>query len=221
MVIKTAEKRDPVVPTVTSETVSQPKPKRGHIRERIVRILLNNPHGNLTKYRMAKLARGSYPWVHDFLGQLEDMGLVEKTRVLDYGRIVSLWRKFMAAPDRRDYTLKDPLGFLRLTSLPYALSTYAAENLVQKHLFPSRIDFYIDPADRDAWHGMLSREGLVGGGNTRMLIGDAHVLYNTAEREGYRIVSVPQLIVDLLMEGARAQNLQRCCWKGRGIALHK
>jgi len=174
--------------------------KRGFVRERITRILLNNPGGDLTKYRIAKLAKAAYSWTHDFLRELENDGLVEKTMVTDYGGLVSLWRGFRMVPDRREYMVQSPLEILRSAGLRYALTTYAAENLVQGHLFPSRIDFYIDPEDKARWHALLSREGLVGKGNTRVLIGDAHVFYNLSEREGLRTVSVPQLVVDLLGE---------------------
>lgn len=175
--------------------------KRGLVRERIIRILLNNPGGDLTKYRIAKLAKAAYSWTHDFLRDLESSGLVEKTRVTDYRELASLWRWFRTVPDRKEYMVQSPLDLLRSAGLRYALTTYAAENLVQRHLFPSRVDFYIDPEDKARWHAVLSREGLVGKGNTRVLIGDAHVFYNMSEREGLGTVSVPQLVVDLLGEG--------------------
>lgn len=175
--------------------------RRGFVRERIVRILLNNPSGNLTKYRVAKLAEAAYSWVHDFLKALENNGLIKKTRVVNYQEIISLWRDFQITPDKKEYMVQNPLEILKSAKLKYALTTYAAENLVQKYLFPSRIDFYIDPKDKAKWHGILSQQGLVGKGNTRVLIGDTHVFYNLSEKEGLKTVSIPQLIVDLLGEG--------------------
>ncbi len=175
--------------------------KRGIIRERIVRILLNNPNGDLTKYRVAKLADGTYSWAHDFLKELEDKGLIKKTKVVNYRKLVFLWKEFQVVPDKKDYMIKKPLEILKSAKLKYALTTYSAENLIQKYLFPSRVDFYIDSKDKIKWHRILSEEGLVGKGNTRMLIGDTHVFYNLAEKEGLKTVSVPQLIVDLLLEG--------------------
>ncbi len=174
--------------------------KRGLVRERIIRVLLNTPGGNLTKYRVAKLAKAAYSWVHDFLKDLENKGLIKNTRV-NYRELVSLWRAFRIVPNKKEYMVKNPLEILKSTKLKYALTTYAAENLVQKYLFPSRIDFYIDPKDKVKWHNILSQEGLVGKGNTRMLIGDTHVFYNLSEKEGLKTVSIPQLILDLLLEG--------------------
>ncbi len=175
--------------------------RRGLIRERVLRILLNNPSGSLTKYRIAKLSEGAYPWVHELLKQLEKEGAIKGTRVKDFKRLVTLWQKWQVKPSRKEYMLRKPLDVLKSTKLQYALTTYQAENMVQNYLFPTRIDFYIDPKDRERWHRMLSKEGLVGKGNTRILIGDKHVFYNSFEKDGLKVVSVPQLIVDLLNEG--------------------
>ena len=46
---------------------------------RIVRVLLSNPKDNLTKYKVAKLADCSIPWVIEFLRKLEQKKLVKKT----------------------------------------------------------------------------------------------------------------------------------------------
>lgn len=175
--------------------------KRGTIRERVLRILLNNPSGNLTKYRMAKEAGGTYPWVHDFLKELEQDRLVEGTAVRDYKELISRWQRWRLEPETREYMLRKPLAVFGKVDLPYALTTYQAENLVQNYLFPSRIDFYIKRPDLGRWHGALKAEGLVGKGNARVLITDEQVFYNASERGGFRVVSIPQLIVDLLAEG--------------------
>ncbi len=175
--------------------------KRGLIRERIIRILLNNPSGDLTKYRVAKLADAAYSWVHDFLKNLESNSLIKKTSVANHQGLFSLWREFQIIPEKREYMIQDPFKILKSNALKYALTTYVGENLMQKYLIPSRVDFYIDPKDKAKWHDILSNSGLVGKGNVRVLIGDTHVFYNMFEREGLNTVSIPQLIVDLLREG--------------------
>ncbi|MHB8603464.1 MAG: hypothetical protein ACYC9R_12595 [Nitrosotalea sp.] len=105
---------------------------------------------------------------------------------------------------QREYMVREPLGILSTTDMKYALTTYSAENLVQGYLFPSRVDFYIDPADLKKWHLLLSEKGLVGKGNVRILMTDNHVFYNSFVKNGLMIVSMPQLIVDLLVEGVVA-----------------
>lgn len=176
--------------------------RRGEIREKVLRILLNNPGGNLTKYRVAKLSGGVYPWVHELLQRLENEGAIKGTEVKDFKKLVMLLKDWRVKPAKREYMLSKPLEVLRNAKMEYALTTYQAENLVQNYLFPSRVDFYIKPKDRDKWHRLIvASGGLVGKGNTRILIGDEHVFYNASEKSGLKIVSVPQLVADLLEEG--------------------
>lgn len=174
---------------------------RGIVRERIIRILLNEPSGTLTKYRVAKEAECSYSWVHEFLGKLEAMRLVDGTRIRDYEGLLRYWLKVKIKPDKKEYMHRDPLNILKGTRLQYALTTYQAENLVQHYLFPSRTDLYIMEKDAEQWHELVARDGLVGKGNVRLLLADCHVFYGSFEQHGLKIVSLPQLIVDLLDEG--------------------
>lgn len=142
---------------------------------------------------------------------MEKEGLVKGTQVKDFNGLIMLWRKWYVRPGKREYMLRNPLNLLRSTKLQYALTTYQAENIVQNYLFPSRVDFYILPGQLAEWHRMLLTEGLVGRGNTRVLLGDELVFYRSFEKNGLEVVSLPQLIVDLLVEGGvcveAAENL--------------
>jgi len=164
-------------------------------------MLLNVPDGTLTMYKVAKEAGCSFSWVHEFLGKLEAMELVKGTKVRDYEGFVEYWLKVKTKPSRREYMHRDPLSLLRRTRLQYALTTYQGENLVQRYLFPSRIDFYIREKDAEQWREFIVEDGLVGKGNVRLLLADCHVFYGSFERQGLKVVSLPQLIVDLLDEG--------------------
>lgn len=175
--------------------------QRGRIRERVIRILLNESKGALTMYAISKKAKCSFSWVHEFLGKLEAMRLVNKTKVTDYSGLVNYWREVKTKADKKEYMHRDPLTLLKKTRLQYALTTYQAENLVQHYLFPSRIDLYIMEKDAEQWHELVTAEGLVGKGNVRLLIADDHVFYGSFEQSGLKIVSLPQLIVDLFDEG--------------------
>jgi len=174
---------------------------RGRVRERVIRILLNEPTGTLTMYRISKEAKCSFPWVHEFLRKLEAKGLVNKTKVKDYADLIKYWLEVKTKADRKDYMHRDPLSLLKQTSVQYALTTYQAENIVQNYLFPSRIDLYISAEDAEQWHELITKEGLVGKGNLRLLITDDHVFYRSFKQRGLNIVSLPQLIVDLFEEG--------------------
>jgi hypothetical protein len=176
--------------------------KRGSVRERILRVLLNHHRERLTKYRITKLAKANISWVIEFLRSLEKHGLVEGTSVKDYHGLIKMWNGIRVEPEVREYMVRDILDLLKKTDMKYALTTYAAENLVQKYLFPSRTDFYIKSEDLKRWHGLLAANGLVGKGNVKVLITDEHVFYNSSVRDGMNVVSIPQLIVDLMVEGA-------------------
>jgi len=177
------------------------KERKSIIKSRLARALLNHPEGHLTKYRIAKLAECKYPWAHAVFEKLEEEGIVEETKVKDFKRLFSLWQKWDPEPESREYMVKNPLEILKNTKLEYALTTYQAENIVQDYLFPTRTDFYIKVIDKIKWHELLIEEGLVGKGNTRILITDEHAFYNSFTRNGLTIVSIPQLVHDLLNEG--------------------
>ena len=111
------------------------------------------------------------------------------------------WLQIKTKPEKKDYMHKNPIDLIQTSKLPYALTTYQAETLVQHYLFPSRIDLYIKRKDWDKWHEALTVEGLVGKGNLRLLMADEHVFYGAFKRQNLTVVSIPQLIVDLLQEG--------------------
>jgi hypothetical protein len=175
--------------------------QRGEKRERVIRVLLNEPSGKLSKYRVSKLAQCSFSWVHEFSKELEQKGFIEKTTVRDYSGLVKFWLKIKTRPRAFGFMHRDPNALIKNTLLPYALTTYSAENLVQHFLFPSRVDLYIKKDDMQRWQKMIMTDGLMGQGNLRLIVADEHVFYKYNEIQGFNVVSIPQLIVDLLFEG--------------------
>ncbi|PWB49310.1 MAG: hypothetical protein C3F06_14255 [Candidatus Methanoperedenaceae archaeon] len=167
----------------------------------MLRVLANNPLGDMSKYEIARQAVATYPWVREFFLKLENMGLVKDTKVLDYPALLSYWQSVHIKYKYREYMVKEPLKLLKNNNLPYALTTYQAENLIQNYLFPSRIDVYIIEEDWKQWHDMISKKGLVGKGNLRLLLAEKHIFYKYFEKDNFAIVSTPQLIVDLMIEG--------------------
>jgi hypothetical protein len=85
--------------------------------------------------------------------------------------------------------------------MEYALTTYFADTFTNSILFPSRADVYIRKDDFEKWKDLLLRDGLIGKGNFRLLLGDEHVFYNKYKARGFWIVSGPQLMLDLKREG--------------------
>ena len=173
---------------------------RGAKKERILRVLLKKPDGSLSMYRIAKEANCTHVWVLNFLKTLEQKNLVEKTKVKDIPGLFYYWKEINTYPLYREYNIQNPIDVLKKTKLKYALTTYYAENYTQKYLFPSRVDIYIKQQDFNEWHALLAKKGLVGKGNMRVLVEDEHIFYSNIEKKGIRIVSIPQLILDLLRE---------------------
>ncbi len=97
--------------------------------------------------------------------------------------------------------VKEPLNLLKKMKLDYALTTYQAENLIQRHLFPSRTDIYVKELDIATWHEKMLQNGLYGSGNVRVIVADEHIMYGKQKIRGLFVVSKAQLIIDLLSEG--------------------
>lgn len=182
--------------------------RRGIKTDRLFRILLNNPQGNLTKYRMSVLAGTEQIQVSLFIRQLEAKRLVKDTQVRDYKGLIMEWAKREVKFPRQRYMLKSIMDVVRNIKMKYALTTYQAETLVNGYLFPTKTDLYIPQFDFDQWHNALVRSGaMVGGGNVTLRPYDDGVFYNSFNtREGYSMVSIPQLIVDLVREGGVAME---------------
>jgi hypothetical protein len=180
-------------------------PHRSPKEDRILRIVLNDPGGNLSKSQIAKLADCSRIWVIKFLRKLQHMGLVKDRTVTNYRGLLDYWQGIRPTFDFRDYLVHDETEVVRGSSLLYAFTTYRAEILVQRYLFPSRTDAYILSEDRGKWHkAILDADGLVGKGNLRLIFANQYVFYGAESIQGFRVVSRPQLILDLRAEGGPA-----------------
>lgn len=184
----------------------KPKETRGVKKERILRVLLNHPDDEPTKYRIAKEVDASEAWVLNYTKTLEQKGFIENTTVLDPRALYEEWQNIRVPQNQVSISLQQPMDILRETDRDYALTTYEAENLVQGFLFPSTTDFYIRPEDGTDWTQIIENNGLLGGGNTRIRVTDDHVFYKTTKRGNHRLVSTPQLIVDLLEEGGPCEE---------------
>lgn len=179
---------------------------RGVKRERILRVLLNEPSGKLTKYRVAKESEASIGWTMEYLKNLEGMDLIEKTRVLDIRSLLDYWLDITKTPKKYDLFHPDIDIMLQEANLEYATTTYRGENLVNHYLFPSRVDIYIRKEELELWKKKLSKKGLIGKGNVRLLLGDEHVFYQKKRIDKMWVVSLPQLLLDLQREGGVCQE---------------
>ncbi|MBA3046334.1 MAG: hypothetical protein KKH41_08900 [Candidatus Thermoplasmatota archaeon] len=174
----------------------------GMKRERILRVLLNDSDGSLTKYKLAKFSATSKSWIIDYLRTLENGKLVKGTKVLNKEKLLDYWFSITQTPKHYDFFVQSPKEFLQNIGMDYALTTYAAENLLNHYLFPSRTDLYIKEGDLALWKEKISGSGgLVGKGNLRLLVYDDHTLYEKKKIKGMWVASVSQVLIDLKREG--------------------
>lgn len=186
--------------------LEKPERTRGYKKERILRVLLTHIELDISKYRIAKEANVSEPWVREYTTRLEQQGLIDDTTVRKPRALYEEWLETRVKPNQVAVSLQRPMDLLIDTELDYALTTYQAENLVQGFLFPSTTDFYVQPEDTEDWTNIIEEKGLLGGGNTRVRVTDDHVFYHTETRDDHTVVSTPQLIVDLLDEGGPCEE---------------
>lgn len=186
--------------------LGRPDRERGFNKERIIRVLLNHPGEDLTKYRVAQLSGASEPWTRQYTQKLEERGLIQGTEVVAVEELYREWSELRIEPNQLEVSLQQPMQLLEGTDRKYALTTYRGENLHQGLLFASTTDFYISPEQIEDWLGIVEETGLLGGGNTRLRVLDEHVFYNRQEVDGFTTVSIPQLILDLLEAGGPCEQ---------------
>jgi hypothetical protein len=170
---------------------------------RIIKRLLESPDGEWTKYGLAKASGCSRPWVIEFLGTLERASLVSGTKVTDIMGLVKYGARIIPPPLRSVACHhQQPLKLLRTAGTEYAITTTYAENEVTHHLFKTRCDAYVtEGAMKRLWKRVV-RDGLLGRGNLRLIIPvDGDIIKEARTIRGIRVVSMGQLMMDLMKEG--------------------
>lgn len=181
--------------------LAPPEKQRGLKRERLLRALLSQPGGSLSKRELARRAGTTPEWAVNVTNQLEDKGYVNGTAVTDHEQLFEYWLTNRVDPNRVTVSLQEPVHTIQATNFTHAFTTYHAENAKQGYLFPASAAVYIHPEDTDDWTNWIESNALIGGGNTEFRILDEHVFYDAAPVNDLHIVSTPQLILDLLDEG--------------------
>lgn len=181
--------------------LDRPDRTRGFKRERLLRVLLNHPHGDLSKRALSREADTTDAWAVKLTNQLEEDGFVDGTVVQDPRGLYDYWRETRIPPSQLTVSLQSPIDVIQDAGLTHAFTTYQAENAHQGFLFTSNTAVYVHPDDTDVWQSIIEVQGLIGGGNTEFRVTDSHVFYNSETVNDIRTVSIPQLIVDLLDEG--------------------
>jgi hypothetical protein len=170
---------------------------------RIIKRLLERPDGSWTKYALAKQGGASQPFGVKVIRQLEEKGLVEGTRVIDMEGLARYGSGIAPGPITVvEFYIPEPVEFIRKNDGEYAITTYFAENMVTHHLFPSRCDVYVTRKTFADMGAKVLNEALIGGGNTRLIVPvDEGIVDEAQVIRGVRVVSLGQLMLDLVREG--------------------
>ena len=174
--------------------------------DRIYRILLSLSRKDVSWYRIAREANVAYGWAHSILSDLRDDNIISGSIVRNPHQLFEKWAGRTTRILFREYHVQQPEKLIKDANLGFALTSYYAEHLVGKYLFPRKFDIYIHQKDAPAWHTLLTNQGYVGKGNLRILLTDEHVFHDGMKVEGLSIVSIQQLIVDLMREGAECSE---------------
>lgn len=184
--------------------IEKPARERGFKKERLHRVLLNHPDGELSRYEITQRADVSKGWAYEYIKQLGSKGFVHKATVQDPEELYYHWLDTRIEPNTVRVSFQQPLTQVREADLDYALTTDEAEQVHQGFLFSTSTDLYIKGDDIPTWLDIIEEIGLVGGGNTEFRATDEHVFYNAQTIDDVTTVSIPQLIVDLLDEDGPA-----------------
>ena len=178
------------------------QPSYGDMVDRIFRVLLSRKLKKLTWYRVAREAGTAYGWTHHVLSGLERDGLIKGTTIKSAKGVFVKWAARRDRRVYREYHLQDPAKVLKGARMEHAFTGYFAENLVGHYLFPRYYELYIRTKDAARWNALLSKNGYVGKGNVQLILSDEHVFFEESVVDGWPVVSIQQLIVDLYRAGA-------------------
>jgi hypothetical protein len=199
--------------------LEKPARQRGYKKERLHRVLLNHPDGELSRYEVTQRANVSKGWAYDYFDRLESEGFIQESTVTDPDGLYHHWLETRIEPNAVRVSFQQPLTQIRDADLEYALTTSEAEQIHQGFLFSSSTDLYVREDDIPTWLDIIEENGLIGGGNTEFRATDEHVFYNAQTIDDVTTVSIPQLIVDLLDEdGPAIEAANRLTKSHHGVA---
>lgn len=177
----------------------------------------NPPAPPASMNALAKNADASFAWVHEVVTDLSERGWVKTEGAVEITDAVSFfdwWGQNRTKPTAHRFHVPDPAEtaeqLLHEHGIDHAITTYFAENAIQGHLFPRRLDTYVRGEDLEhAREAVLELGGSVGGTTLRLLTGDDSVVDEAVVGRGpaeLLYAPLPQVIVDLITEGGSARE---------------
>jgi len=97
--------------------LEKPDRQRGYKKERLHRVLLNHPGGELSRYEITQRAKVSKGWAYDYFDQLESKGFLKESRVTDPEELYQHWLETRIEPNAVRVSFQQPLSQIRNTGL--------------------------------------------------------------------------------------------------------
>ncbi|MEK6876788.1 MAG: type IV toxin-antitoxin system AbiEi family antitoxin [Nanoarchaeota archaeon] len=185
----------------------------------IIRVLLNEKDKKIGLRELAGKAKVSLGTAVKIVGALESTGYLEKKRgikVISWENLLKSWSytvsikenkkvEFLAA-ERPQYLIKKISSLLRKES--YAFTLFSATEIIVPYVAPDKTHLYILEDDEKKIAENFLKQGIMHaeqGNIICYLVGQNH-FYGCKEIRGAKIISLPQLYVDLVSYGGRGEE---------------
>jgi len=185
----------------------------------IIRVLLNEKDKKLNLRELAGKAKVSLGMTVKIVGALEASGHLEKKRgvkVISWEKLLRAWSytvsikenkkiEFLAA-ERPQYLIKKISDLLRRET--YAFTLFSATEIIAPYVAPDKTHLYILKDGEKEISEIFLKRGIMHAeqGNIICYLVDQNHFYGWKEVRGVKIISLPQLYVDLVSYDGRSQE---------------
>ncbi len=185
----------------------------------IIRVLLNEKDKKLKLRELATKSKVSLGMTARIANALESCGHLEKTRgirIVNYEKLLKSWLytvsirenekvEFLTA-ERPQYMIKKIGELLRKET--YAFTLFSATEIVAPYVAPNKVHLYILKDKEKEISEIFFGEGIMPAeeGNIICYLVDKNHFYGSMETRGLKIISLPQLYVDLASYGGRGEE---------------
>ena len=185
----------------------------------VIRVLLNEKDKKLRLRELAGKAKVSLGMTVKIVGALESTGYLKKKKgieVLNWENLLKSWSytvsikenkkvEFLAA-ERPQYLIKKFSNLLRKEN--YAFTLFSATEIIAPYVAPDKTHLYIFEGDEKKIAETFLREGIMHAeqGNIICYLANQNHFYGCKEIRGAKIISLPQLYVDLVSYGGRGEE---------------
>ncbi len=185
----------------------------------IIRVLLNEKDKKLKLRDLASKAKVSLGMAVKVVNALESCSYLEKKRgikVINYEKLLKSWSytvsikenkkiEFLTA-ERPQYVIKKISELLRKET--YAFTLFSATEIFSPYVAPNKVHIYILKDKEKEISEIFIKEGIMPAeeGNIVCYLVDEKHFYGSQEIRGVKIISLPQLYVDLVSYGGRGEE---------------